>query len=660
MTSSTHIAQVTRSYSAFFLFCGIGAGALGFLNARVSLSGTNASFRSLGGVDIDAVACRTFEKLTGSPAYAEDLATMSPHRLRELFGQTAPDVLFMSPPCQGLSGLLSEKKSNTPKYRALNELAVVGLDLALGAWGARGPGLIIFENVPRIATRGRALLVRIRKALQKHGYVTHEGIHNCGRIGGLAQSRERFLLVARHSRKVPVFLYQPEQHPLRACGEVLGALPLPGDRSAGRLHSLPKISLRTWLRLAAIRPGHDWRDLASYTASEPALTNGSIRLDDSLSAGPWRDGALGVVSSLMHLGCITGRSSPTNGAFSYADLRVSPRGHSMHWRVLDAGAPTPTVTGATDIQAGAPSLADVRLIVNAQIDSVLAPSLDLGLRVSPNLGCYGVFGLHQPAGTITGNKSPGGSTCNLANPRLAPLPGRSWHHSILRMTAWSSHAGTVTGANRPAAGAVSVSDPRVTNERYEVETCQALASGSATSGVTRRALRATRRVPAGIRTELPAQIWWTSDVRVPSNPRLAVRWHQNDLDASPPYLPVLVGRGDGSWHRPITLLERAALQGLPTKIDGKPLEMEGTASVIAKHIGNAVPVGAAQHIANEMLKTLVLASNGSFMLSSLAGVWVKPRRDGSYPLYLDDELKRARRTTREAVASAFAPCEATT
>jgi len=119
------------------------------------------------------------------------------------------------------------------------------------------------------------------------------------------------------------------------------------------------------------------------------------------------------------------------------------------------------------------------------------------------------------------------------------------------------------------------------------------------------------------------------------------------LDIAPPYVTVLAGRGDGSWHRPITLLERARLQGLPAELDGAPLDLEGTLSQVAKHIGNAVPVGAAKPIASEMLRTMILASTGAFMLSSAAGVWVKKRRDGSFPLYLDEQLPRVKRRARK-------------
>ncbi len=384
MNAPAQQSPVERWFTAFFLFCGIGAGALGFLEAQIILNGILGRFRSLGGVDIDPVACRTFERLTKSPGFVEDIATMTAARLRELFGPKAPKVLFLSAPCQGFSGLLSEEKGKAPKYQALNELAVTGLKLVFDAWGDDGPDLIIFENVPRIATRGKALLSRIRKLLQSHGYVTHEGTHNCGRIGALAQSRERFLLVARHARRVPVFLYQPEQHDLRPCGEVLGALPLPTDPSAGRLHALPKISGRTWLRLAKIRPGFDWRDLSTldgehrpawaryaidaWTSPVGAVagsgTNSAWGVADvRVPGGGWFRSVLGVVPFTEAFGTITGRGDVTTGAFALADLRLNlgANTYSNLCTVTSMDEPARAVTGATRPASGAPSLADVRL-----------------------------------------------------------------------------------------------------------------------------------------------------------------------------------------------------------------------------------------------------------------------------------------------------------
>lgn len=101
--------------------------------------------------------------------------------------------------------------SLTPKYQALNELTLRCIWLMCEAWKDDPASLIVFENVPRLATRGRHLLDQINKLLNHYGYAVAETTHDCGVIGGLAQSRKRFLLVARHVEKVPPFLYEPEK-----------------------------------------------------------------------------------------------------------------------------------------------------------------------------------------------------------------------------------------------------------------------------------------------------------------------------------------------------------------------------------------------------------------------------------------------------------------
>lgn len=597
------------TFSSLFLFSGIGAGALGFLNARMTVHGAAHRFVSIGGVDNDAVACRDFERLTKSPALCADLTTMTAAELRAFAGAEAPDVVFMSPPCKGFSGLMSPTKAETPKYQAMNRLALRSVDLLLETWGADGPGLILLENVPRIATRGAELVKALRKRLRAAGYVTHEGTHNCGKIGRLGQSRERFLMVARHARKVPVFLYQPQEHPLRGCGEIIGPLPLPGAPEAGRLHRLPEISYRTWLRLAAIRPGKDWRDLSTLDGeSRPAWsryavtawgsptgavagsgTNSAWGVADLRIDATWQASVLGVVPATQPFGTITGRGGPTNGAFSFADLRLSTERYHMNWRVLDGAAAAPTVTGTTDIQAGAPSYADLRLSADAHPRA------------------YGVLLWDGPSATITGNVAPGGSACSVADLRITCAPWRT--SGVLGVLGWAQPSYTVTGSLDLWAGFAAVADPRV-----------------------------------------------------PGGPALPLRLFLASLDAPPPFVPVIPGRGDGSWHRPLTLLERAVLQGLPAEVDGEPLHLEGPLTLVSEHIGNAVPVQAAEAIAGEMLRTLAVAAAGAFMLSGTSAVWVRPRRDGSYPLYAETKALRGRRKAkrpqapRAAEARAAAAC----
>ena len=80
---------------------------------------------------------------------------------------------------------------------------------------------------------------------------------------------------------------------------------------------------------------------------------------------------------------------------------------------------------------------------------------------------------------------------------------------------------------------------------------------------------------------------------------------------------------DGTWHRPFTTLELAALQSL---VDPEEqLELDGLSDQAwRERIGNAVPSDAAQAIASEMGRTLLLAWSGETFALSAAPVWVRP------------------------------------
>lgn len=167
-----------------------------------------------------------------------------------------PDTVFISSPCKGASGLLSEKMSATPKYQALNELTLRCIWLMAETWRDDPVPMLVFENVPRLANRGRHLLDQIGALLSHYGYAVAETTHDCGVIGGLAQSRKRFLLVARHVEKVPPFLYEPEKKSLRSVGEILSRMPLAGDiERAGPMHRVPALQWKTWVRLALVEAG---------------------------------------------------------------------------------------------------------------------------------------------------------------------------------------------------------------------------------------------------------------------------------------------------------------------------------------------------------------------------------------------------------------------
>jgi site-specific DNA-cytosine methylase len=80
---------------------------------------------------------------------------------------------------------------------------------------------------------------------------------------------------------------------------------------------------------------------------------------------------------------------------------------------------------------------------------------------------------------------------------------------------------------------------------------------------------------------------------------------------------------DGTWHRPFTTLELAALQSLiePEEV----ITLSGGAdSDWRERIGNAVPAQAAKAIAEVMGETLLLAWSGETFVLGSTPIWVRP------------------------------------
>jgi hypothetical protein len=82
---------------------------------------------------------------------------------------------------------------------------------------------------------------------------------------------------------------------------------------------------------------------------------------------------------------------------------------------------------------------------------------------------------------------------------------------------------------------------------------------------------------------------------------------------------------DGTWHRPFTTLELAALQSLFDPEEWSEFAMDGASdSAWRERIGNAVPSDAAAAIAGVMGRTLLLAWSGETFLLSNDPIWVQP------------------------------------
>lgn len=569
----------------FHLFCGLGGGAAGFNKGHARVGNYEGEFRCIGGVDNDAAAIRDFAKLSGTAGTVLDMFSRDQYLafhgkepgqdwieattadIHRAAGNESPNIVFLSAPCKGFSGLLSQKRSLTDKYQALNQLTLRGMWLMLEAFKDDLPELIVFENVPRIASRGRHLLDQINGMLQSYGYAVAETTHDCGELGNLAQSRRRFLLVARQQEKVPAFLYEPIKRPLRAVGDILGRMPLPGAESAGPMHRIPRLHWKTWVRLAFVEAGKDWRSLNSL-----AVENGHLR--DYLIVPKCREGYIGVNHWEEPTGTVCGKSSPTNGKFSVADPRF---GQSSKWNdghaygVLDWAQAADTIPGQQTPGQGKFSVADPRHYGAPKHNNV-----------------YRIIPWEKNSLTVSG---PGSGQC-VADPRT-PDNGFGKYAIV----PWDKSSGTVISGSTTGQGAFAVADQRIWPDRENYQT-------GGHYGVNdwdkhSYAISGSAKCDNGF--------WSVADPRMPKANENVVA-----------YIQAL----DNTWHRPFTTLELAALQGLVDPEDH--LELDGkNDGVWRERIGNAVPPPAAQAIASMMGETILLARMGETFQLSSTPLWVR-------------------------------------
>jgi len=641
---------------------GIGSGAAGFNDASPQVGQLKGRMVCTGGIDVDAKACADFKRLTGVEQMQLDGFTLAqyqawhghmppagwreatPEDIRRSSQHIFPNIVFTSMPCKGFSGLLSSEKSISAKYQALNELTLRICWLVMEAFADNPPELFIFENVPRIATRGRHLLDQIFSMWRHYGYATNETAHDCGEIGHLAQSRKRFLGVARHVAKVPAFLYEPVKRPLRAVGDLLRHMPMPGDPAGGPMHRTPALQWKTWVRLAFVEAGSDWRSL-----NKLEVEDGMLR--DYLIVPQAYNGYLGVNKWSESSGAVTSRAGPTNGVNVVADPRhqqsakwCDGQAYGVHRWSDSMGA----IAGQQNPGQGKYAVADPRHSGPAKHSNE-----------------FRIVKWDGPARAVT---SAHGTGQALADPRMAW--GTGAHEAKLRVTGWESSHGSVTGARGPYSGACAVADPRASGEvfaKYSVAEWSGAARTVIAGSTTGEGAYAVADPRAGMRREkgdayltgghygvIPwssssgavsaaaghdSGRWSVADPReVDENPNLHTKPADDFVDLHIPKpadkLVCRIQSLDGTWHRPFTTLELAALQSIidPEEWfapggagESSHFMLEGSSDQRWREgIGNAVPRKAAKAIGEVMGQTILMSRLGeTFTLSSQA-VWVQP------------------------------------
>lgn len=628
------LLDTERAMNHFHVCHGRGGGARGFNRSTARLAHLTVKGKCIGGVDFDPRAVRDFERIAGVSGTVLDLFTRdqyvafhghqppdgwceaTPDDFRRAAGGRHPHVVFMSTPCKGFSGLLSETSSKKPKYQALNGLTLRAVWLTLEAWKDDPVELVFFENVPRIRTRGRWLLDQINALLRAYGYISHETEHDCGEIGGLAQHRRRFLLVARHAAKVPAFMYEPPRRTVRGVGEVLDRLPMPLSGLGGPMHRVPSLQWQTWMRLALVEAGSDWRSLNRLRVEGGKLADYVL-----VPEAAWHNGALGVTAWTDPSGVVTSGARPGQGTFSVADPRVEghPRSVQLGVRAWDQVAPT--VTGQMWPGQGPFTVADPRFggkrfnhvyrIVKWDEASVAVTSANAGTAAAvadPRTGWpdsshrskLAVGEWNEPAGTVTGTQHVTGGALCVADPRA----GTDWNGaSKYHVTPFDKPANTVIASSTTGSGAFAVADPRpesfkggrdvyITGGHYGVVPWDA-PSGAVTGSGQHDNGR-----------------WSVADPR--------------ELPAPKEQLIAIIRSLDGTWHRPFTTLELAALQALFDIDDFAEFRLDGDSDAVWREgIGNAVPGDAGEAMGNVAAEVLAAVWTGEQFRLSDTSIWVR-------------------------------------
>lgn len=307
-------------------------------------------------------------------------------------------------------------------------------------------------------------------------------------------------------------------------------------------------------------------------------------------------------------GTVTSARSPGQGRFAVADpRRADGRGEYGQYGVVDWSETGQAVTGKAAVGAGRFAVADPR-------------------PEGPHAGGgkYRVVAWPEAAGTVIAASTTGQGAFAVADPRTDMGPAT--HQNILSVRPWDAPTKTVTGARHVAGGALSVADPRpaalaragrdgyVTQGHYGVvgwsETAPAVtASGQHDNG---------RFSVADPRDACVLPLESTSRFSRPASCEAA-----GGLPAPEERLVAVIRARDGTWHRPFTTLELAALQGL---VDPEEtLDLDGLSDAAwRERIGNAVPPPAAEAIAGVMGRTLLLAWAGETFVLSAEPIWVRP------------------------------------
>jgi len=110
----------------------------------------------------------------------------------ESMREDPPELVYGSPPCQGVTGASATASADNPKNEWVIHFARAALTI--------GPRFALWENIPRMLSIGRPIVTRVEEMCRAEGYTLSAHVHEVGDFG-VCQRRKRVMFVMERKGK---------------------------------------------------------------------------------------------------------------------------------------------------------------------------------------------------------------------------------------------------------------------------------------------------------------------------------------------------------------------------------------------------------------------------------------------------------------------------
>ena len=179
--------QMNNVLTVIDLFCGAGGLTLGL---------KRAGFNVVAGIELNTEIAKTYKaNHPTTKLLIKDVREINGKEILELTGLKEIDLVAGCPPCQGFTTLTTKYHRKDPRNDLVLEMARLIEEIM--------PKMVMMENVPGLATRGKPLLDEFVERLESLGYLVNKDILQMADYG-VPQSRRRLVLLAGKGFHIPL------------------------------------------------------------------------------------------------------------------------------------------------------------------------------------------------------------------------------------------------------------------------------------------------------------------------------------------------------------------------------------------------------------------------------------------------------------------------